>query len=202
MSRDLSFQLSSLDNVIQFGIALSLAYLNLERFRYRKSAPHEAYQALEDAKKDGVSDIDRFNEYLNLEKAANKLKKIESNFELSDIGTFKTWFTKCLVFYFGKNLDRWITVIFSLLLAFILIVNTGYFKLLSQFLNNHLDLCFWSVLFFSSYPVCNTMLGRTLKNRLHNFSDKRIQSLRSAVETLNQKKRMEVSKAKAPQSLK
>jgi len=191
------FQLLPLDSVIQFGIALTLAYLNLERFRYRKSAPKNAHHTLGEVKNNEINSIELYEEYQDLEETVKLLKKIESNFELSDVkGLNSSFRVKCLIIYFGKNIDRWLSILFSLLLTFILVINTQYSIFLYQYFNHYSNELFWAILFFSIYPVFNTMLGKLLNKKLHTIANAKIATLKSTVNTIKQKEKIELEKAK------
>ncbi len=191
------FQLLSLDSVIQFGIALTLAYLNLERFRYRKLAPQSAHHTLVEVKNNEINSIELYDEYKNLEKTVQLLKKIESNFELSDVKDLKSsLLVECLIIYFGKNIDRWLTILSSLLLTFTLVINTQYSIFLYQYFSSYANELFWLILLLSIFPVVNVMLGKWLNKGLYAIANTEITTLNKTVNTLKQKEKIELEKAK------
>ena len=177
------FSLSSLDAVNQIGIALLLAYLNLERYRYRKNP----LELLKNTIASSVNDIKSYDDYKKLDALSSNLELINSKFSFKKIKELPThWGNKILVVYFSSNFDRYLTILFYILLAFSLVIATNYYPDTYKWLNQYLTKVFYATIFFSSFPLLNIAFGTLMKKCLLDLAKKHVDELNKTIGIIKQ----------------
>ena len=175
--------LSSLDAVNQIGIALLLAYLNLERYRYRKNP----LELLKNTIASSVNDIKSYDDYKKLDALSSNLELINSKFSFKKIKELPThWGNKILVVYFSSNFDRYLTILFYILLAFSLVIATNYYPDTYKWLNQYLIKVFYATIFFSSFPLLNIAFGTLMKKSLLDLAKEHVDELNKTIGIIKQ----------------
>ena len=182
------FSLSSLDSINQIGIAFLLAYLNLERYRYRNTSLKLVKDKLKHViTNSGVSDIKEYDAYKKLVSFSSKLESLNSNFLFKNIKELPVnFFDKALLAYFSSNLDRNLTILFYILLAFNLVVATNYYSGAYKFLSEYLVGVFYLTIIFSAFPLLNIIFGIWMQKRLLRIVDGYNEDIDKTIKTIKQ----------------
>lgn len=188
---ELAFSLSSLNPIMQIGLAFLLAYLNLEGFRYRKDVPKVAKNALNAAKTESglIDNIESYDEYESLQ-FLEKIAKDECDVNsIKVFKGFKDYFLlQSLIIYFCKNRDRHLALASAIILSIFLIIDTKYFADIYTQVNNYPNTIFFSIIFFGMVPVLNILGGWWMNRGLINITTERTNELNKTIKTLKKAK--------------
>ncbi|KAA0438443.1 MAG: hypothetical protein FXV80_06280 [Candidatus Thioglobus sp.] len=192
------FSLSSLDAINQIGIALLLAYLSLERYRYRKKPLESVKRKLGDViNNSGVDDITEYESYKTLESFSSNLETINSKFSSKNIINLPANLgikAKVLLAYFSSNLDRYLTFVFCILLASSMIFATNYYLSVYALLSQYLTEVFYITMFFIAFPLLNIALGVWMQKRLLNIVKGYANEIDKTIETIKQSNNKAIEK--------
>ncbi|SMM99514.1 hypothetical protein SPONN_647 [uncultured Candidatus Thioglobus sp.] len=182
------FSLSSLDSINQIGIALLLAYLNLERYRYRKKPLELIRDQLQYAVEgSGVNDLKNYDDYKKLTTLLADLKAINSKFYWSKIRKISVNLpNQFVISYFSSNADRFLTIIFCIVLACTLIINVNYYPTLYDFFNQYPAIIFYTTICFSAFPLLNIWMGRQMEKKLLGLAKEHVKAIDKTIKTIKQ----------------